>query len=34
MFHLPLDDRYWQMYTVVIQFGAIAALPIFSGAAF
>jgi undecaprenyl-diphosphatase len=29
LFHLPLEDRYWQMYTVVIQFGAIAALPIF-----
>jgi undecaprenyl-diphosphatase len=29
LFHVPMDDRYWQMYTVVIQFGAIAALPIF-----
>src|SRR4051812_30365320 len=29
LMHIPLDDRYWIMYTVVIQFGAIAALPIF-----
>jgi len=29
LFQLDLNSGYWKMYTVVIQFGAIAALPIF-----
>ena len=24
--HIPLDDAYWKMYTIVIQAGAILAL--------
>ena len=28
LMNIPLDDAYWKMYTVVIQFGAIAALCI------
>jgi undecaprenyl-diphosphatase len=27
--HLPLDDPYWKMYTIVIQLGAILALPVY-----
>jgi undecaprenyl-diphosphatase len=26
LLHIPLDDAYWKMYTIVIQLGAIAAL--------
>jgi Uncharacterized bacitracin resistance protein len=26
LMHIPLDDAYWKMYTIVIQFGAILAL--------
>jgi undecaprenyl-diphosphatase len=26
LMHIPLDDAYWKMYTIVIQLGAIAAL--------
>lgn len=29
LFHLPLHEPYWKMYTVVIQLGAILALPIY-----
>jgi undecaprenyl-diphosphatase len=28
LMHIPLDDPYWMMYTIVIQLGAIAALCI------
>ncbi len=27
LFHIPLDDPYWKMYSIVIQFGAILCLP-------
>ena len=26
--HIPLDDAYWKMYTIVIQLGAIFALTL------
>jgi undecaprenyl-diphosphatase len=26
LMHIPLDDAYWKMYTIVIQLGAIVAL--------
>lgn len=26
LMRIPLDDAYWKMYTIVIQFGAILAL--------
>jgi undecaprenyl-diphosphatase len=29
LFHLDLHDTFWKMYTVVIQLGAILALPVF-----
>jgi undecaprenyl-diphosphatase len=29
LFHLPLDDPYWKMYSIVIQLGAILCLPIY-----
>jgi undecaprenyl-diphosphatase len=29
LFHIPLNDPYWKMYTIVIQLGAILALPVF-----
>lgn len=29
LFGLHLDDRFWKMYTIVIQLGAILALPVF-----
>lgn len=29
LFHLPLSDPFWKMYTIVIQLGAILALPVF-----
>lgn len=28
LMHIPLDDAYWQMYTIVIQLGAIFALTL------
>jgi undecaprenyl-diphosphatase len=28
-YNLPLEDPYWKMYTVVIQLGAILALPVY-----
>ena len=29
LFNLPLQDAFWKMYTVVIQLGAILALPVY-----
>jgi undecaprenyl-diphosphatase len=29
VFHLNLQDTYWKMYTIVIQLGAILALPVY-----
>jgi len=29
LFHISLSDGYWKMYTIVIQLGAILALPIY-----
>ena len=29
LLHLPLDDPFWKMYTIVIQLGAILCLPIY-----
>jgi undecaprenyl-diphosphatase len=29
LLHLPMDDPYWKMYTIVIQLGAILVLPIY-----
>jgi undecaprenyl-diphosphatase len=29
LFHIPLSDGYWKMYTIVIQLGAILTLPIY-----
>src|SRR5712664_1076484 len=29
LFHLNLSDSFWKMYTIVIQLGAILALPVF-----
>ena len=29
LFHLPLDDPFWKMYSIVIQLGAILCLPIY-----
>jgi undecaprenyl-diphosphatase len=29
IFHINLADGYWKMYTIVIQLGAILALPVF-----
>ncbi|HYB61367.1 MAG TPA: undecaprenyl-diphosphate phosphatase [Methylomirabilota bacterium] len=29
LLHIRLEDAYWKMYTVVIQFGAIACLPVY-----
>ena len=29
LFHIPMDDGYWKMYTIVIQLGAILCLPIY-----
>src|ERR1700756_4119940 len=29
LLHLDLHDTFWKMYTVVIQLGAISALPVF-----
>ena len=29
MFHLDLHDSFWKMYTIVIQLGAILALPVY-----
>ena len=28
LMHIPLDDAYWKMYTIVIQVGAILALAL------
>ena len=29
LFHIPLDDSYWKMFDVVIQFGAVMCLPVY-----
>src|SRR5215467_3210362 len=29
LFHLNLGDSFWKMYTIVIQLGAILALPVY-----
>src|SRR2546423_12847744 len=29
LLHLPLSDPFWKMYTIVIQLGAILALPVY-----
>src|SRR5438477_2093574 len=29
LFHLDLRDSFWKMYTIVIQLGAILALPVY-----
>src|SRR5207237_3394429 len=29
LFHLDLHDTFWKMYTIVIQLGAILALPVY-----
>jgi undecaprenyl-diphosphatase len=29
LLHLPLQDAFWKMYTIVIQLGAILALPVY-----
>jgi undecaprenyl-diphosphatase len=29
LLHLPLSDSFWKMYTIVIQLGAILALPVY-----
>ena len=29
LMHIPLDDAYWKMYTIVIQLGAILTLPVY-----
>lgn len=29
LLHVPLDDAYWKMYSIVIQLGAILVLPIY-----
>src|SRR5436853_7894934 len=29
LLHLDLHDAYWKMYTIVIQLGAILALPVY-----
>jgi undecaprenyl-diphosphatase len=29
LFHIPMEDGYWKMYTIVIQLGAILCLPIY-----
>src|SRR5438477_1505786 len=29
LFHLNLSDTFWKMYTIVIQLGAILALPVY-----
>jgi undecaprenyl-diphosphatase len=29
LFHIPLSDPFWKMYTIVIQLGAILSLPIY-----
>src|SRR3954470_13485991 len=29
LFHLSLSDPFWKMYTIVIQLGAILALPVY-----
>src|SRR5208282_366734 len=29
LLHVPLDDPYWKMYSIVIQLGAILVLPIY-----
>jgi len=31
LLHVPLEDPYWKMYSIVIQLGAILVLPIISG---
>ncbi len=31
LLHLDLHDSFWKMYTIVIQLGAIAALPVYFG---
>src|SRR5437016_6822098 len=31
LFHLDLQDSFWKMYTIVIQLGAILALPVYFG---
>ena len=31
LLHVDLQDRFWKMYTVVIQLGAILALPVYFG---
>jgi len=31
LLHVPLEDPYWKMYSIVIQLGAILVLPIYSG---
>lgn len=31
LFHLDLHDSFWKMYTIVIQLGAILALPVYFG---
>src|SRR6516164_3381725 len=29
LLHIPLQDGFWKMYTIVIQLGAILALPVY-----
>src|SRR6478752_3377531 len=29
LLHIPLHDGFWKMYTIVIQLGAILALPVY-----
>lgn len=29
LFHLPLSEPYWKMYTIVIQLGAVLCLPVY-----
>ncbi len=29
LMHIPLNDGYWKMYTIVIQLGAILCLPVY-----
>src|SRR5437588_7896984 len=31
LLHLDLHDAFWKMYTIVIQLGAILALPVYFG---
>ena len=33
LLHIDLEDGFWKMYTIVIQLGAILALPVYFGTA-